>query len=272
MRRTGRDFYGRSGVLGHSIDAVASLEDLLKRLLTFFPRVHRPLSAYLEAPVGGFPRRALLKCAELFHDVGKPDTARRVDGKMQFHGHEHVGSRLAEVIARRLRLSTDENRSITRLVAGHMRPGNLAHAPTLSDRAIFRFFRDLDHDAVGMLIVSLADHFTYLSERQKRNAADPVLRAVRRMLTRYFQRPEKIDPPKIVDGHVLIRRLKIKEGPMVGRLLGAIREAQAEGRIHDADEALVLARRLINTAEFHVERKSLERKTQIPPLPKGGNK
>ena len=52
-------------------------------------------------------------------------------------------------------------------------------------------------------------------------------------------------PVPLVDGHDLIARLGVKEGPQVGRLLEAIREAQAAGEVADREAALALAAELV---------------------------
>jgi putative nucleotidyltransferase with HDIG domain len=244
MRRTGKTYYGAGGVLRHSLESMASMEDVLGRLPTYFPKFHRALAAYLNERLGGHPRYAHLKLVELFHDVGKPATAKVRDGKLHFYGHDAVGAKMVKRIAERLRFSTNEGRSLTRLVGAHMRPGNLGHAPQLTERAIFRFYRDLQEDAVAMLIVALGDHFTYLSERVKRGGKDPVFLTIRKMLEAFFLKRATVEPPRVLDGNVLMKTLGIKPGPEVGRLLDAIREAQAAGQVADRDDALALARRL----------------------------
>jgi hypothetical protein len=49
----------------------------------------------------------------------------------------------------------------------------------------------------------------------------------------------------LVRGDALMAALGIAPGPLVGRLLAAIGEAQANGDIATADEAIALARRLM---------------------------
>ena len=98
MRATGRDFYGAGGVLAHSLSAVASLERLVEELPGQFPAFHRLLSAHLNERVGRHPRLAHLKLVELFHDVGKPATLARVDGRVVFHGHEAEGARRVRAV------------------------------------------------------------------------------------------------------------------------------------------------------------------------------
>ncbi len=245
MRKTGRTYYGVGGVLTHSLAAVGSLEKLLDELPTQFPSFHRPLVNHLKETVGGHPRYAHLKLVELFHDIGKPATAKKEGGKLHFYGHDAVGARLVTKIAARLRLSSNESKSLSRQVGAHMRPGNLGHAPVLTDRAIYRFYRDLEGDAVGLLIVALGDHFTYLTPRVRRSRKDPVFLTIRKMLSHYFLRPEVVEPPKIIDGNDLMKSLKLKPSPEVGRLLSAIRESQASGEVKTKKEALALAKSLL---------------------------
>ncbi|MGQ0644055.1 MAG: CCA tRNA nucleotidyltransferase [Elusimicrobiota bacterium] len=243
MRRTARAYYGKEGVLGHSLAALASFEELLEQWRFYFPKFHGKIEAYLAEPVAGYPRYALLKLAEFLHDVGKPATAKVEDGKLHFHGHEVVGMRQAEAIAARLRLSREETRALGRLVRAHMRPGNLGHQPVVTDRAVYRFYRDLEDDAVGMLLVALGDHFTYLSEREKRSRKDPVFATIYKLLAAHFLKPDTVRPPRVVDGRDLMKRLGLKPGPLVGRLLESIQEAQAAGAVAGKEQALKWAER-----------------------------
>ena len=58
----------------------------------------------------------------------------------------------------------------------------------------------------------------------------------------FFKVEEVVRPPRLVDGHRLMTELQLVPGPAVGELLAAIEEAQAEGRVHSADDALALAK------------------------------
>jgi poly(A) polymerase len=242
MRRTGRDYYGAGGVLTHSLAAVASLEKLWEELPRQFPSFHKPLREHLSEPFAGHPRFAHLKLVELFHDVGKPATAKKEGGEWHFYGHDAVGARIVAALSKRLRLSSEEGRSLSRQVGAHMRPGNLGHQPVLTDRAVYRFYRDLEDSAVGLLIVSLADHFTYLSPRARLSRKDPVYKTIHKMLAGFFKRRDKVEPPRLLDGHTLMRALRLKPGPEVGRILGLIREAQAAGEVKTVEDALRLAK------------------------------
>ncbi len=66
------------------------------------------------------------------------------------------------------------------------------------------------------------------------------------LLHAYFLKPEEvIKPPRLLDGHQLMATLGLAPGPAIGNLLRAIEEAQAEGQVRSADEALALARKLM---------------------------
>jgi poly(A) polymerase len=247
MGRTARVYYGSEGVLGHSLDAVVSLDKLLDELTVLFPDFHKPLRDHLDQPTAGYPRFVLLKLGEFLHDVGKPATVKKEGEKLHFYGHDRVGGKMVKEIGGRFRLSNDENRSLSLLVSAHMRPGNLGHVPVLTDRAIYRFYRDLGEDAVGLLIMALADHFTYLSEKERKSRKDSVFLVIYRMLKSYFLRPEKVVPPPLLNGRILMAKLKLSEGPSIGKLLNAILEAQAAGKIHTRDHALQWAQKLVKS-------------------------
>lgn len=238
LSRCGANFYGAGGVLRHSLEAVEMLEEVLASLDKLFPRLSGLLEKYLEEPMAGYPRRAHLKWAELFHDAGKPASQKRQGRQIVFHGHEKVGAELVTAAASRLRFSRGEQHSLRRWVGGHMRPGNLAHQPVLTPRAIYRFFRDFESDGPALLLMSLADHFTYLTPRQRSQGRDQVYRAVRTLLEGYFLRREIVRPPRLLNGHQLMRGLGLKPGPRVGELLEALGEAQSAGQVRTKKEAL----------------------------------
>ena len=60
-----------------------------------------------------------LAFAALVHDVGKPMTRAHHYGRTSFHNHDQVGSRIAERLCQKLRLSNAERERITWLVAYH---------------------------------------------------------------------------------------------------------------------------------------------------------
>ena len=191
-------------------------------------------------------RLIVLKLATLLHDVGKPSTL-SVDeeGLTHFYGHEKEGAAEAARVMRRLRFSTQEVRGTRTIVAHHMRPALLSREPKVTRRAVYRFFRDTGSWGVEVCLLALADHLaTWLDElipeRWERRT-----QVVGMLLEHYFWHREVIAPPPLIRGDELIEALGLEPGPIVGKLLEAIREAQAAGEVKTKDEALKLAEELV---------------------------
>lgn len=191
------------------------------------------------------PRRGLLVLAALLHDVGKPGT-RSVDqdGRIHFYNHEQVGARLAELRLRALRFSADETAWVTRIIAGHMRPGHLAESSVpLSRRAIYRYYRVLGEAGPDVGLLALADHLATWGTQLQAERWARRLEIVATLMEHYFRRyTQTIAPPPLLTGDDLINELELKPGPAIGQILEAIREAQAAGEVRSRAEALALAR------------------------------
>ncbi|HLF29296.1 MAG TPA: HD domain-containing protein [Anaerolineae bacterium] len=220
--------------------AWADLDRMLGPLqLTLREHLNRILSD--ERPVW-----LMLKWAALYHDAGKPSTrSLDSDGRIRNFGHEEVGAEMIAGRLRALRFSGDEAAYATAIVRHHMRPHHLANNGA-SRRAVYRFFRDTAGAGVAVLLHALADDLA--TNGPDLAAADWThrLELTREMLADYFnRRKETIDPQPLITGHDIMDALELRPGPEVGRVLEAIREAQAAGEVHTREEALALARRVM---------------------------
>ncbi len=190
-------------------------------------------------------RRFVLKLAALLHDVGKLQT-RTVDqeARVHFYGHEAIGVDIATQRLWALRFSSDEIALVQTAVAHHLRPGQLAQTKRLTRRAIYRYFKATGDIGVEISLLSLADTLaiwgpTLSSKRWQRQ-----LTTVTALLEAFFDRPQVVRPTPLIDGHELMEALALSPGPEVGRLLEAIREAQATGTVKTPEAALALAAKL----------------------------
>ncbi len=235
-------YYGRGGVLKHSLEGIQWLEAMLSNLKEWFPKHTGKVKTYLNEWDGGIPRFARLKWALLMHDVGKAKTAKRIDGRLRFFNHEYVGARLIGNLSERYRWSNNELQTYVKLAQHHMRPGNLATHPNVSDKAIHRFFRDLGDDAIAMLLVSLADHLTYLSPREIKRHNSPHEKVTVFMLNRFFSHRDKVLPPKIINGHDIMETFGLKPSRIIGEILTDVTERQSEGGLKTKDEAIAFIR------------------------------
>ena len=245
-------------VFDHSLHTVAALERLAT-LLTLTPSEMTEaslekgrgdmleLQALLhEAEQAGYFQFAsitspVMKLAALLHDIGKTTTqAIQEDGKITFYGHPQAGVPLVQTIARRLSLSTQDQRLIRQIVANHMRPGQLSHDP-ITARAVRRYFVDLGPVGIPVALVSLADHLAMRGPEPLTEAWEHHLATVCLLLTRYIREREVTLPPHLVQPEELIRKLNLEQGPVIGQLLEQIAEARADGLIHSKEDAFWFA-------------------------------
>jgi poly(A) polymerase/tRNA nucleotidyltransferase (CCA-adding enzyme) len=210
------------------------------------------LRARLEEDVGAGQRRgALFKLAALLHDVGKPVTRQiRDDGRITFYDHQAVGAEMAAQIGQRLRLPREAVSYLKLIVAEHMRPGQLrALGPDLTRRALYRLLRDTGAAAPEVLLHGLCDHMAARGPHLSPPAwlhhlawTGAVLQLAWEGLP---QVAESQPAARLINGDDLIRELKLTPGPLIGRALAAVQEAQFMGEIQTRAEALALAARFV---------------------------
>lgn len=176
-------------------------------------------------PEPSFP----LAMATLLHDVGKPRVVGRTPERYTFYHHEHVGARMADEIALRLKLSNDERKRIVWLVEKHQ---YLADAKRMRPSKLKTILR---HPGIhDLLLLHRADALATGRSVEHVEYCEQLLRE---------WGPAELDPPPLITGNDL-RDAGIETGPMYKRLLDAVREAQLDGTITTRAEALALARRL----------------------------
>ncbi len=210
----------------------------------------RQLQEHLSAILpGGRSVGVLLALAAALHDVGKGVAGQAGKGPGgPLLGHDVLGASVAATALRRLCFSSAETVRVRLAVRNHMRPGQLVQE-TGGDpprRAIYRFFRDAAPSGVDTVVLSLADHLALRGPSLEPEHWRRHLALSRALLKAFFERyREVIDPPLMVDGHELMAALGLAPGPEVGELLDSLREAQAAGEVTSPEEALSLARGLL---------------------------
>ncbi len=178
-------------------------------------------------------RRGLLKLAGLVHDVAKPATRfTNTDGETHFYGHDSLGARIVGRMAReRLRLSRAQTAMLKTLTAEHMRLHLLATAPDLTDRAIRRYFRDLGPEALGLMILCVADGWATAGRTS--HLEDTIARMVAQKRKEDAARRVK----RLVTGDDLIA-LGLKPGPAFKVILQELEDLQLEGRITTKEQGI----------------------------------
>ena len=194
--------------------------------------------------------RALLFLSALYHDIEKPAAKEMMPGKkIRFLRHPEKGAIAIAERGRQLALSTDEIYRLDTIVKNHMRV-HLMTNPLLSGketkpsrRAIYRFFGDTDRSGVDICLLSLADTRGTYGVTLPQNVWQSELETCRALLEAYWEKTtEIVSPPRLLSGNDLIQLFGLEPGKEIGRILAAIREAQAAGDIGSRDEALAFVR------------------------------
>ncbi|MDH7487127.1 MAG: HD domain-containing protein [Anaerolineae bacterium] len=236
---------GAERITYHASRITHYAEKVLKANLS--PFASRLLEHLARSTSAGRTRGMMLKWAALLHDLGKAKTrSLEADGKVRFLQHEVIGAELAAGVLRRLRFTNAEVDWVETLVRQHMRPALLAHEPALTRRAVYRFFRDAGEVGVDTCLLSLADQLATWGPNLPLERWTRRVDTVAHLLEAYFTRhKEEIVPRLLLSGRDLQEHFGLAEGPRIGELLEALREAQAMGEVSSRDEALALVRRLL---------------------------
>ena len=198
----------------------------------------------------GHTRGTFLKLTALLHDIAKPQTKTvEPSGRVRFFGHSEMGEQIAGDVLARLRIGRRGIGMVRSMVRHHLRPrqmGNKGELPT--NRAIHRYYRDLGDVALDTLYLNMADFLAargpLITPAEMRNQ----VRVINHILTVGPQNQTVVASRKgLLTGHDIMKEFQIGPGPLIGRLLKSVAEAEARGRIRTREEALKLARANIET-------------------------
>jgi poly(A) polymerase len=241
MRGIGQGPYHHLDVWQHTLETVRQLEGLMEEL-----KGNWEIQDYLNEFIAADRRRSqLLKLGALLHDVGKPAALRHQDGKIIFHGHERIGLEICEEIAKRLRLSNDEIHALRKIVLCHLRPGYMADNKELTPRAKFRFFRDAANEAIGVLLLSIADQRATKGPLTTNASRINHEKVVFGLIKEYFKKKKEKKIARLINGHDLMRKFGLGPSPLIGKILSEIEELQAIGKLKTKEEAYKIAKRII---------------------------
>lgn len=259
QRTCAQVYYGKGGVLAHTLAVFNRMEYLLDHLNKAFPKYAKKLAPYAA-------NKSLLKMAALLHDIAKPATAKKVGDRLRFFYHEERGARMAKTVLEQLHYSRADIRLICAMIGQHLRPSNLASNDVITDRGAYHFFRDMGDAALPLLLLCWADYTSYVSdyqlkriiprsgermmslERAKKTAN--IGKTLRHMqvlsllFSKYFDQPKKMNPARLITGKDVMDLLHLPPSPKIGDILERVAEAQAEGKVLSREDALAFVSKL----------------------------
>jgi poly(A) polymerase len=222
--RRGFEMLDETGLLGDILPEVAAMKgveqppeyhpegDVWTHTLMLLERLEHPS-----------PTLAL---GALLHDVGKPPTF-RVAERIRFDGHVEEGVRMAHEILTRLRFSREEMSQVEALVGNHMR---FKDAPQMKESTLKRFLR----------MPAFDEHLElHRLDCLSSNGRLETYEMMRERLSELTE--EGLKPQPLLTGADLIAA-GYQPGPAFTEMLRVVEDAQLEGRVRTAGEAMELVR------------------------------
>ena len=172
-----------------------------------------------------------LRFAALIHDIGKPKTRRIHKTKgFTFHGHDDVGSRMLQQIARRMKLSNDLRDYLIKMTMLHLRPIALAKKE-VTDSAVRRLMVAAGEETDDLLTLCRADITSKNPERVKRYMGN--FERVEKFMQDVVERDKLKAFQSPVRGDEIMKICGLTEGITVGAIKSAIEEAILDGEIEN---------------------------------------
>ncbi len=168
-----------------------------------------------------------LALSALLHDVGKPPTFSREDGKIHFYEHDRVGAEMSREILTRLRFSNKDIEAIVAAVGNHMR---FMHVQEMRQGKLKTFLaRDTFQEELELHRIDCSsshgklDNYEFLKTKIQEFKA------------------EELKPKPFLTGHHLLVA-GIPAGPLMGQILKEGYELQLEGHFKSQEDALPWAK------------------------------
>lgn len=158
----------------------------------------------------------------LLHDIGKPSTFQMAD-RIRFNGHVEAGVEIARHLLNRLRFSREDADQILALIANHMK---FKDALDMRESTLKRFIRQPafeEHLELHRLDCLSSNGYTASYDYVKARVSS--------------LSEEALKPVPLLTGRELIER-GYQPGPLFSEILHAVEDAQLEGTLQSAEEAL----------------------------------
>ncbi|OCC15945.1 tRNA nucleotidyltransferase, CC-adding [Dissulfuribacter thermophilus] len=232
-------------VFGHSLETLKMVEKVIESPHTFFKH-SETVRAWLKE---NKQRIIALKWAALFHDIGKPVVKGQKGERVTFYNHDREGALILKGISRRFRWSRSLEEIVLKLVALHMRPFHLLNdlrrgGP--SSRALRRLLNATGQDYVGLFLLSMADTLAGSGPLKPPELEEEIATLFDHVHTFWTETLRPIrSKERIITGKDVMNILGIPQGPLVGRALDALEQAQCDGLVKDRTSSIAFLKKWI---------------------------
>jgi len=246
-------------VFNHLIETIGTLEVLFDKknktnqfIKKYIPRFIDDEKYFNEIIFEGHSRKTILKLVGLIHDISKPETKKiEKTGKIRFIGHDKLGAKKSIRILKRLKMSNKSIEYISSIISNHLRPTQLAQKDELpTNRALNRYYRDLNQFSIDTLYLNLADYLSARGEMLNEKEWEKHCKLIKHILNHFKISKEEKILPKLVSGYDIMNVLSIQSGPIIGVILKRIEEAQLNEDIKTREDALNIIKEKNNSGDL----------------------
>lgn len=173
----------------------------------------------------------LVRFATLIHDIGKPQTFKKMDnGVITFYNHEITGTTIAKRIAERLKFSNKEAGRLIKLVRYHQ----FTVDEKQTDKSVRRFIKKVGIENVeDMLDLRVGDRLGGGARETSWR-----LEEFKKRLVEVQKQPFSIHDLKI-NGNDVMKELNLKPGPKVGEILESLFKEVEDNKLENNRKALL---------------------------------
>lgn len=239
--------YHHRDVHGHTLEVLQTAIELERDPEAVVGSEHaEAVAEVLAEPLADeLTRGGALRFGALLHDAAKPATRIVTDeGRVGFPGHDALGATMSRDVLTRLRTSERLRAHVAALAQHHLRLGFLVHRRPLARADVYRYLTATTPVEVDVTLLSIADRLATRGHKAEESIAYHMELAREMLGEALAWRAEERQTP-LVRGDDLADALGIRKGPQLGPLLEAIAEARFAGEVSTPDEAVALARRVL---------------------------
>ena len=242
MRKVTPNDFHHLWLFDHSVELIKTFEENFHKIPDWANEELNSPFGLLESP----KKKAVVKLGCLFHDVGKPATweIKKIDNteKHTFYGHDKLGADIFKETGERLKFSTSIIQTISNLILYHLRPFQLSQGDaSISDRALYRFFRDVGEDMPLLLMLAVADLYATIGPKVTKSDLEKGEQLLLFLYEKYRKHKEreneKAKKTKLMDGNEIMELTGLKPGRYLGDIIKELDEAIAVGEIKTKNEA-----------------------------------
>ncbi|MBN1277926.1 MAG: HD domain-containing protein [Deltaproteobacteria bacterium] len=158
-------------------------------------------------------RVPFLKLTALLHDIGKPRSRKKNQGRWTFYGHEKLSADMAREIMLRLKFSRDIIQKVSDLITHHM----INYHSGWSDSAVRRLIRRTGREnIVHLLTLRRADIMAHGQYGQDSYLIEELEARIKDQLIKKTAIEQK---DLAIDGNKVMEALGLSPGPQVGKIL-----------------------------------------------------